>query len=197
MNKQLIFILLTLCVAFACDDESTLEGSLYVPDYENPGLPKYSELGYNTFGAYYDRQSFRSSTVVPVKVIVTEGVTSFTLIGYMESHEVSLSIEMADFLPDDFTDLLELHNTTLDLTDESYTVIIENDGVEQEAEILNGTFHFKRTQNLVVDKELFGVILSGTFEFQAIIDGEPITVSNGRFDVSVNENNFYVIDGNL
>lgn len=196
MNKQLIFILITLFTAFACDDESKLEGSLYVPDDQNPGLPKYSELGYNTFGAYYDRQSFTSSTIVPVKVIVTEGITSFTLIGYMAGRDVSLSIEMADFLPEDYTDLLELHNTTLDLTDEDYTVFIEDDGVEQEAEILNGTFHFKRTQSLFVDKELFGVILSGTFEFQAIIDGEPITVSSGRFDVSVNENNFYVIEVN-
>lgn len=194
MNKQIILLLLTGCLFFGCDDDSALENSIYVHDAENPGLPEYSELGYNTFGAYYDRQPFSSSSIVPVKVIVTEGVTSFALNGWMANHEMSITVQMSDFLPADYTDLIELHDTSLDLEDEDLTVIIEEDGVEQEAEILNGTFHFKRTQNLYVDKELYGVVLSGTFEFQAIVDGEPITVSKGRFDVSVNENNFYVID---
>lgn len=196
MNKQIILLLLTGCLFFGCDDDSTLESSVYVYDAENPGLPEYSELGYNTFGAYYDRQSFTSSSIVPVKVIVTEGVTSFALNGWMAGHEMSITVQMSDFLPEDYTGLLELHDTSLDLEDEDFTVIIEEDGVEQEAEILNGTFHFKRTQNLYVDKELYGVVLSGTFEFQAIVDGDPITVSKGRFDVSVNEDNFYVIEVN-
>jgi hypothetical protein len=194
MNKKIFFILLTACIAFGCDDESSLDGSIFVNDPVNPGLPKYSELGFNTFGAYYDRQSFTSGSIVPVKVIVEEGVTSFILNGWMMSHDVSLEIQLADFLPENYTDLLDLHNTTLNLEDADYTVVIDQDGTEYEAEILNGTFHFKRAQSLFVDKELFGVILSGTFEFQAIVDGEPITVSSGRFDVSVNQDNFYVID---
>ena len=196
MNKQIILILVTACMAFGCDDENTLESSIYVNDSENPGLPKYSELGYNTFGAYYDRQSFTSGPMVPVKVIVSGGVTSFLLSGRMLYKDMALEVRMADFPPDSYTDLIDLHNTSLNLTDEDYSVIIEEDGVDHEVQILNGTFHFKRTQNLFVDKELFGVVLSGTFQFQAIIDGEPITVSDGRFDVSVNENNFYVIDIN-
>ena len=194
MNKQIILLLLSGFIFFGCEDDTALDNSIYVYDSQNPGLPEYSELGYNTFGAYYDRQSFTSSSIVPIKVIVTGGVTSFSLNGWKANHEMSLTVQMSDFLPQDYTDLLELHDTILDLEDEDYTVTIEDDGAEQEAEILNGTFHFKRIQNLYVDKELYGVVLSGTFEFQALVDGEPITVSKGRFDVSVNENNFYVID---
>lgn len=184
------------CSILACNDDSALENSVYVHDPQNPGLPQYSELGYNTFGAYYDRQPFTSASVVPVKVIVSGGVTSFALNGWMGNHDLSLSLQMSDFLPEDYTDLIGLDNVSIDLEDENYTVILEKDGLEEEAQILNGTFHFKRTQNLYVDRVLFGVVLSGTFEFQAIVDDEPITVSSGRFDVSVNEHNFYVIDIN-
>lgn len=192
MNKQLTrFIFLLSCIAFGCSDESQLQQSIYVDDPDNPGLPEYSELGYNTFGAYYDRLAFTSSEVVPVKVMVTEGVTSFVLSGQMDYEDMSITFTMADITPDEYADLIALHDASLDLTDEDYTVVINESGIETEAEILNGTLHFKRAQHLLVDKQLTGIVLSGTFEFQALIDGEPITISSGRFDVSVGENNFY------
>jgi hypothetical protein len=58
-------------------------------------------------------------------------------------------------------------------------------------EILNGTFQIKRAQHLLVDNKPEEVILSGVFEFQALINGEPVTISTGRFDVGVGEGNFY------
>lgn len=189
--KKLILILLTTSLLFSCEDDSVLKDSVFVNDPQNPGLPKYSELGYNTFGAYYDRQSFTSRSGIPVKVSVTDGPTSFMLIGGTGGYSMSLTIQMTDFLPETYSDLIELDDTLLDLEDNAYTVLIRKGDTEYEAEILNGTFHFKHAQNLVVDKSPFGVILSGTFEFQALIDGEPITVSDGRFDVSVYEDNFY------
>lgn len=187
----LSFIIITACITFGCDDDSQLQQSVFVEDPSNPGLPKYSELGYNTFGAYYDRQAFTSSEIVPIKVIVTEGVTSFLLSGQMAMEDMAINLTMADLNPDEFTDLMTLDEVTLDLTDEDYTIVIIEDGVETEAEILNGTFHFIRTQELVADKQLVGVVLSGVFEFQALVNGDPITVSNGRFDVSVGNDNFF------
>jgi hypothetical protein len=59
------------------------------------------------------------------------------------------------------------------------------------ANILSGELTFKRAQNLLVDEKQVEVILSGYFEFKALIDNEPVTISNGRFDVGISPDNFY------
>ena len=48
-----------------------------------------------------------------------------------------------------------------------------------------------RAQHLLVDEVPQEVILSGVFEFQAMVNGMPVTVSEGRFDVGVDESNFF------
>ena len=79
--KNLPFIIVLLLV-FACSSDTALKKSIYIPDEEFPELPKYSEWGYNTFGAYYDRQAFTSTSEdVPVKVINKAGKTSFVFAG--------------------------------------------------------------------------------------------------------------------
>ncbi len=194
MKNQLIYILLFIgIISSACSDESNLQRSIFVEDPANPNLPKYSELGYNTFGAYYDREAFTSGAIVPVKVIIEDGATIFTLNGDKGYEDMSLALTISDFTPDHYTDLLTLDDTVLDLTDEAYSVVIKTESSEEEIQILNGTFHFKRAQNILVDKELVEIVLSGTFEFQALVNGEPITVSSGRFDVAVGEDNFYLL----
>jgi len=48
-------------------------------------LPIYSEWGYNTFGAYYDREIFVSNDIsVPAKVSVSNNEMSFILDGQKE-----------------------------------------------------------------------------------------------------------------
>jgi len=42
-----------------------------------------------------------------------------------------------------------------------------------------------------VDKVLTESILSGTFNFKTFINAEPVSISNGRFDVGIGSENFY------
>ena len=44
---------------------------------------------------------------------------------------------------------------------------------------------------VVVDKEEMKSVLSGTFSMKTTIAGEPVTIGNGRFDVTVGEINFF------
>lgn len=192
MRIKLFALLITMSwLMTGCNDEAVLQQSVFVNDPQNPGLPKYSEVGYNTFGAYYDRLAFTSSEVVPIKVIATGGNTSFKLIGTRASREMAITLTLVGFSAEKYSDLLALDNVSLDLKDSDNAIEIEDESTEESAQILNGTFHFKRAQHVLVDAQPVAIVLSGTFEFQALVNGEPITVSNGRFDVGVGTDNFF------
>ena len=168
-------------------------------DEEYPDLPAYSEWGYNTFGAYYDRQVFISNyETVPAKVIVTNNAMSFLLDGqngtyddYYDYEEMSITFKIQGFTPEKYSDLLVLNDSIFDLTNTTYELIVSIDTINYTAEILSGEFNFKRAQNLLVDEKQIEVILSGYFEFQALVGDKPVTVSNGRFDVGIGADNFY------
>jgi hypothetical protein len=150
-------------------------------------LPKYTELGYNTFGAYYDGVVFRSDEEMPVSADYDGLATSFTFTGKLESGYMSMILTMNDFAPAEFGDLVALDEKVIDLTNSNvYTVFINNEffSTSEKVEILDGTFNFVRARNLYIDKEHVGVILSGTFEFHGLINGESISVTNGRFDIN-------------
>ena len=69
--KTYILIILRLIAAFltSCKKENELKKSVFIYDPENIDLPEYSEWGYNTFGAYYDREIFVSTDeAVPAKI---------------------------------------------------------------------------------------------------------------------------------
>ena len=57
--------------------------------------------------------------------------------------------------------------------------------------LIEGDFHIQRAQRLFVDETLNRTILSGTFRFKTFLDGEPVAVTNGRFDAGVGYENFY------
>ena len=192
-----ILLLITILGLSACSNETELQRSIFVSDPDFPELPQYSEWGYNTFGAYYDRQAFISNDAdVPLKVIHDGASTSFVFTGqlgqtYEFNNSFSIRIIWAGFNPETYDDLMVLHDTTLDLTDPVYEVIVSNRYETDTAEILNGSFQFVRAQHLLVDEVPQEVILSGVFEFQAIVNEIPVTVSTGRFDVGVDQSNFF------
>lgn len=202
MKKQ-FFILSSIIILLlgGCSKETELQKSVFIPDVNYPELPQYSEWGYNAFGAYYDREVFVSNNQeVPIKVIVTNNKTSFNFngqksgVGYYNPDSyspMSIKFKLLEFLPEDYKALILLNDTILDLTNSDYGVVVSIDTTEFEAQILNGKLEFKRAQNLLVDKKQIEVILSGYFEFQAIINEEPVTISNGRFDVGVGMDNFF------
>jgi hypothetical protein len=184
-------------VVLSCSKDYDLQKSIFIPDKSFPDLPAYSEWGYNTFGAYFDRDLFIYNDYdVPVKVINTEGKTSFILRGqkgnsnyYAEN--MSVSFDLYGFNPSSYQELVLLDDSVIDLTSPLCKVIITIDTIKTETQILNGNLTFKRIQNLMVDKQNAEVIVSGTFEFQTFYKGEPVSLTNGRFDVGVGNDNFF------
>jgi len=202
MKKLIIYFPITmLLITAACSDETELKKSVFIPDDVYSDLPAYTEWGYNTFGAYYDMIPFISTeSGVPAKMINTGGKTSFLLKGHMSqgyyyyydyNNETSLIFDFYSFDPQVYTDLISLDNLTVDLTSSTCRVRVLSDTANYDLNILNGEIVFKRAQNLLVDKKMVEVILSGTFEFQALINDEPISVTLGRFDVGIGKDNFY------
>jgi len=203
MKKLILFFpIIIVLITAACSEETELKKSVFIPDDVYSDLPAYTEWGYNTFGAYYDMVPFISNeSGVPAKMINTGGKTSFMLKGHMSqgyyyyydyNDEASLIFDFYSFDPQVYTDLISLNDLTVDLTGSTCGVRVIRDTANYDLDILSGTLVFKRAQNLYVDKKLVEVILSGTFEFQALVDGdEPISVTLGRFDVGIGYDNFF------
>jgi hypothetical protein len=197
MKRQFIICTIMLFIIAGCTKENELKKSVMIYDTEFTDLPAYSEWGYNTFGAYYDRQVFISnSETVPAKVIVTDSTMSFLLDGrnnysYSLSNDIAMTFKLTGFTPASYADLIALNDTTFDLTNPAYKVIVTIDTMEYLANILSGDLYFKRAQNLLVDEKQTEVILSGYFGFQALVNNKPVTISDGRFDVGIGPDNFY------
>jgi hypothetical protein len=199
MRKQIFFLsILVLAIFAGCEKENELKKSVFIADPELVGLPVYSEWGYNTFGAYYDREVFISNNAsVPVKIVVTNDTMSFILYGqkgssyYYSYDEMTISFKLAGFVPKQYDDLTVLNDTIFDLKNPANQVTISKFKDNLKIEILSGTLTYKRAQKLMVDKKQIEVILSGYFDFKALINNEPITISDGRFDVGISQDNFY------
>ncbi len=197
MKIKYIFFAFILSFLYSCSsDDLYLEESIFIEDPEVPGLPIYSEYGYNTFGVRYDRVNITNNDdEYPLTVIVENGETSFVFKGekdYYTDYEISFILN--DFLPEDEYDLLNLDGKVIDLEGSNVEVTIEEDGVLKNLEILSGQFEFAKAQNLFVDDVNKGVILSGVFEFKALVNGEPAAFSYGRYDVIIAYSNFFVLD---
>ncbi len=179
-----------------CSSDYELNKSVYIYDDEFPDLPAYTEWGYNTFGAYYDREVFISNEKVPAKIVVSNNTTAFALYGELESdsyEETSVKFVLSGFNPAGYVDLVSLNDSVIDLPDSGCKVCITRFGIEDTLDIISGKLQIKRAQHLLVDKKSVEAILSGFFEFRAIYNTEPITLSEGRFDVGINKNNFYLL----
>jgi hypothetical protein len=200
MRTYIIVLLIIFSIINGCKKDNELKKSVWVPDSEYKDLPAYSEWGYNTFGAYYDRQAFISNDLlVPAKVIVTDSITTFELYGQLgESYyhgypyQMVMKFSIPNFKPQQYTDLISLNNTTLNLEDSLCQVIVIKDNTEFTVQILSGELTFKKVRNLLVDTKPVEVILSGYFEFRALINNEAITITDGRYDVGVGPDNFYI-----
>jgi hypothetical protein len=204
MKKYHIIIILISIIFAGCSGDNELQDSVYIHDPMDRNLPVYSEWGYNTFGAYYDRTVFISSDdIVPAKVVTTNNSTFFILSGqqsdtfyrYGDHKNMSIKFELRGFDFEDYLGLvalnLSVHNLYVDplLYEPKVTIVI--DEVEYPAQVIEGSLTFKRAQNLSVDMEQIEVILSGQFDFKALVNNMPVTISDGRFDVGVGANNFY------
>jgi hypothetical protein len=195
----LIFTSLILALFAGCSKENELKKTVFMEDSELNGLPGYSEWGYNTFGAYYDREIFVSNNeAIPAKIVVTNNAMSLIFYGqkgnyysYADDKMMELTFKLSGFIPAKYSNLTALNDSIFDLKNPANLVQISVDSINYKVDILSGELNFKRAQNLIVDKKQIEVILSGYFEFKALINEKPVTISNGRFDVGISTDNFY------
>ena len=196
MKKTIILPFLSFLILFlaSCSNEDYhLNKSIFIEDKTSPGLPIYSEWGYNTFGAYIDRVPFISDRItLPSKIIVNPDTFNLMLNGEINNSEpIMLKFTIKGYAPTDFSELISLNGKSFNLKDKSCIVTLTEEGKATVLEIISGELKFVRVQKLFVDKELTKCILSGTFSFQTFRKNEPITISNGRFDLGIGYENFF------
>ncbi len=188
-------VLITLMILFAgCSAEDYhLNKSVFIEDVTNPGLPEYSEWGYNTFGSYIDRVPFVSDMVnLPSKIIVNRDTFNLILNGKINGSEpASLKFRIIGYAPSEYPELISLNGKAYDLKHENCLVEFTESGNATKLSIIGGELKFVRAQKLYVDKELTKTILSGTFQIQTFRMNEPITISGGRFDLGFGFDNFF------
>ena len=192
--KKFIYAILPIFLMMNSCEEGEMERTIFIADENNPTLPAYSEWGYNSFGAIYDRNYFLvSKMVTPCKITYDKGILNFYLIGkvdYNNNSEMVLTFSFPSKQMNQYKDLTALNNTTINLLDDKCTVKIESDNNEDKVSIISGNLTFKRAQLLKIDGEENIVILSGVFEMRFLRKGRPETISDGRFDMAINKD-FY------
>ena len=191
--KKVCFIFLISISIFSCSIDP-MERTIFVPDQEDYNLPAYTEWGYNTFGAEYERDYFLVSyRIVPCKISYEDNHIHFALSGNVHyEKEMTLSFTFPFALENnDYTDLMQLHGTKIDLSDSDCVVSIWQNNTEIPLDVLEGELYFKRTQLLSIDDQINRVILSGFFNVRFLQNGFPTNLSNGRFDLGITKNIFY------
>jgi len=198
MKRSILSISLLLSlVIFSCKKQTELTDSIYIEDPNFDGLPSYTEWGYNTFGADYDRDYFLySNQETPLKITIQDQKISYIFQGvkgrnYYENNYMSVIFILPDSSTNNYQDLIKYHEKSFDLTDTEIIVRINLNGNTNDVEILEGFLNFKRVQNLFIDDVKEQLIMSGTFQLKFVNDEIPSNLSNGRFDFGVDEQIFY------
>jgi len=192
--KHLLYtiILLTLC---SCTYD-LLEKTIFIPDDYDSNLPAYTEWGYNTFGANYERQYFFATyDIVPCKVVYQDGILNFSLCGCIgpfysfwsnNNEKIILTFSFPTYPVKDFKDLMELHRKEFNLLNNvSCEVKMTKNFQKEVLTVLSGHLNFKRAQLLRLDDKENRVILSGVFDLKFLENDIPVSISNGRFDLGI------------
>ncbi len=191
MRNLKIYIVALALLLTGCSINS-LNDSTFIEDRNNPGLPEYSEWGFNTFGAYIDRSAYVSAyDVMPAKIIVSADTFQLRLNGQWKGSPLTLKFSLKGYNPTNYSSLTSLNDSRFNLVDKNYKVTMIYLGNTQVLNVYEGELYFKRVQLLYVDKESTETILSGTFMFKTHFADEPVTISSGRFDLGIGFDNFY------
>lgn len=195
--KTLKFLCLAVLFPFvlvSCEkmEDYSLSSTIFIEDPYYPGLPIYSEWGYNTFGAYIDRKLFISTeNDLPAKIMVNADTLHLLLRGQMNSENVDLKFSIKGYSPLTYFDLAELDNLTIDLKEYGRAVTLKIGDKTTDLNLIEGELIIKKVQRLYVDEELTRAIMSGYFNLKTFLNNEPISISNGRFDLGIGYENFY------
>jgi len=189
--KKFIYALSILAVFLTACSKSDLDRTIFIPDEENPSLPAYTEWGYNSFGADYERSVFvATNSIVPCKVVYKSDTLSFALVGRCNRNDMTLTFSFPLSQIGTIEDLAVLNDYTVDLKTGA-TVSLTTNNVQAALDVTDGQLYFKRFQLLRVDGQFNRIILSGTFDLKFLRNGLPETMSDGRFDIGITDRDFY------
>ena len=190
-----IILLISSCV------EDEMNKTIFVADATDVNLPAYSERGFNSFGAQYERRYFLSANdIVPCKITVQNGIMTFFLSGRMVTGYSSSGIreEMSLYFSfpvnetmNNYKDLMALHQQHFNLTDNSCKIKLVRDSRTEEIAILSGNLSFNRVQLLRINEQEDRVVISGVFDLTFLRNDMPEAISKGRFDVGIS--NLFVL----
>ena len=185
----------------SCEPFDEMEQTVFIPDETDKNLPAYTEWGYNSFGAKYERMYFFSTNnIVPCKITVYNGMMTFSLSGRVNSSNTTYgggeSMTLYFTFPVNepmnyYKDLMIFHQKHIDLTDTTCELRMMRGSNTEEITLLSGDLFFKRVQLLRINEQENRVILSGTFELTFLRNQLPEILSKGRFDVGIS--NLFVL----
>ena len=185
MKKYSIIAIIMLLCSCGTDE---MEQTIFVPDSTDSSLPAYTEWGYNSFGALYERNYFLATNdIVPCKITYKNGIMTFTLSGRVKSSgnmTLYFSFPISERMKD-YSDLLVLHQKEIDLTNSTCEVRILNGSKTENITLLSANLFFKRAQLLRINDREDRVILSGTFDLSFLRNQLPEAMTKGRFDVGI------------
>jgi hypothetical protein len=211
MKKYILITAVIAAILSSCSkSETQMDRTIFIPDQFDAQLPAYTEWGYNAFGAKIDRLYFLSSnSISPCKVLYKDGLLKFSLRGLFNSFSINsphtemtltfcFPLEQIKY----YSDLVILNSKVIELSSPENTVILNKieysgQGRYETIDMLTvvyGILNFRRAQMLNIDDEPNRAILSGTFDFR-YLNGEdefPVHFSDGRFDMGINNDNFFV-----
>jgi hypothetical protein len=189
--KRLIFLLLIGWISMACSRDHALTQSVFIPDDTYPDLPAYSQWGYNTFGAHYERGAITHTEVeFPMFVHADTSHLRFKFFGksnWGDFDNFRFTFSFPDTTIRNVYELTKYHDTVIDLSQNNVILTFESwhfDSV-QEIKIDTGQFHFKNAKLVYVDEELTQVNVSGTFDLSFNFNQRPVAFTHGRFDIGL------------
>lgn len=191
MKKCFLIISVLGLIFMSCKKEMTLGGSYIIPDPANPSLPIYSESGYNTFGAMFDDNSMTKSQY-PYNsgfVYITTDTMSVFKMNFLGM--VAIDFKLKDMFPGNYAELLALDGKTYNFKEPNSSFALYYDNTPVDYQLIDGEIEFHKAQPLRIDEVVSGTVLSGYFSMKFIIDNQPHSIYDGRFDVSVQDHNFY------
>jgi len=192
--KRIHLILLISLLLFSCAKDGELDRTIFIPEDDDSYLPAYTEWGYNSFGAEYERDYFLvSNKIMPCKIMYHNNQLQFSLHGILKKDHTNMvmlfTFPFTQMVA--YKDLVQLNSVKIDLAANDCVVKILQDSSEMTLNVLDGELYFKRTQLLSIDDIENRVILSGTFDLRFLQNGFPSTISDGRFDLGITKNLFY------
>ena len=199
MKRYIIFAMAFLALT-ACS-KSDFKETQYIDDPDYPGLPIYSEMGYNTFGAYINELAFNVSqygSIRPFYLVADRESLTMTLYGWREGTNFNMVFTLpidSTYHLEDYHSLLALEGKTfaIDTTPTSCNVRFEGFYPPEIESIYSGHISFDKVRQVVVDKENTEVVVAGKFQFRAFTpEGVRIDVVGGRFDLGVDNTNFVI-----